>query len=884
MMTKTRRNRKEKVQEFYQAHKVCVLVSVILFALWMVIAIYMKYAPFGKNSMLFNDAIHQYYPLFGQYRDRMLSGKGIFYSTGGGLGFNFYALWTYYLSSPLNIVLVFFPASEIDSAMNLLIIFKIMLSGAAFAFYLGTRFQKERCTMIPFALGYALSTFVLGYSYNIMWVDCLVLFPIVLSGMEKLIKEGKWKQYTISLALCLWCSFYIGFIICLFLALWFLLYEHGSVKAFFKRGIQFASCSVLGAALACIVLVPAYLGIVQTQTASSFPAFDWMDEFAEVFTGKEGGIFVFSDPMSLNNEEAYRVNLYCGVFVLGLAVLYFLAKDIRLLTKVKMAWLLVLFVLSFNNQWLNYVWHGFHYQVGIPNRFAFLMIFVLLLMAYEAFIHLPDCPAWKVVCAGIVPVLIYGGLYWLKKEHVTTVMVACSVSFAFFYMVLWLFYRQQNQQEKFFKGLLLVLMSLELCANAIAGNKANVGVTADVFYREKADLQKMAGTLSGEAYRTELSNPTVKNEGMAYDLAGAGIFSSMVNSNTAMLLHNIGFSTSSNAYTPAGSTPVLNALFGIKQYLILNGDSNRLDPEYKKTDTIGNVTAYENENVLPIAYLCRDEVMDWSAMNSNFFVNQMELLKLMTGTDYEVFTEQEYELTDANDIELTTLDGKQQYTYLSAKGSRNDHAVFTAEAAKDEDLYLRIQASYTNKVSVYVNDTLLAYKDLRSSFYHVGEVKKGDSIRIEMGILENSPTYGKISMSMYAYHPKEMEAAYEDLAAGELHVTDWKEGHITGRVKVGKERQTLFTTIPYDRGWRVRIDGKQAELKTVQGGFIAVPLKEGEHTVELRYQVPGLIAGALATAAGIAVFTAVVCFSKRKKKRAASMAVGETYESEKDNI
>ena len=79
----------------WKEHKACMLAFSILLLLWGGIMVYMRYAPFGNNSLLQNDAIHQYYPLMAQYRDRLLSSDGIFYSTGGGLGFNFYGLWTY---------------------------------------------------------------------------------------------------------------------------------------------------------------------------------------------------------------------------------------------------------------------------------------------------------------------------------------------------------------------------------------------------------------------------------------------------------------------------------------------------------------------------------------------------------------------------------------------------------------------------------------------------------------------------------------------------------------------------------------------------------------------------------------------------------------------
>lgn len=854
---------KENLKRVCKEHKICLLAFLIPLILWLIIAMYMKYAPFGGNSLLLNDAVHQYYPLFGQYRDRLLSGHGIFYSAGGGLGFNFYALWTYYLSSPLNLLILLFPAASLDSAMNLLIIFKIALSGMTFAYYLGIKGKKNTYKILPFSCGYALSTFVIGYCYNIMWLDCVALFPLILAGQERLMKEGRWKLYTVSLALSLWCSFYISFMICLFLVIWFLFYEFSSIKELCKKGILFAATSLLGAGLSCVVLLPAYMGIVQIQGGSAFPEFDWMGQFMDIFAGKEGGIFAFSDPISINNQVAYNANLYCGVFVLGLVILFFLAKDVKGIRKMKVAWLLVLFVLSLNNQALNYIWHGFHYQVGIPNRFVFLLNFLLLFISYGAFRRLKSYRLWQILISGGVSLLIYGALYFLQREQVSWTMLFCTMGFVLAYTILEAISRKK--EKTIIIHILIAGMCLELCANAIAGSKMQAGVYIDTFYRSKADTQKMSDAIPYDQFRTELSNPTVKNEGMAYNLRGTGLFSSTTNAGTINLLHNIGYSTSSNSYIPAGASPVLNMLFGIKNYIILQKDANRLDYRYEKKSTIGDAELYENEEVLPVAYLCDKDVKDWTSMDSNFFVNQEELLKLMTGKKYSIYTEQDYELKETHDIEVESLDEHQQFTYLSAKGARNDHIVFEAVADRDEDLYLRLEARYSNKTLVLINDEVHAFKDMSSSFYHIGDVKKGDKITVKIGIQENSPTFGMVSMAMYAYHQEALVKAYQELSSGALKVTDWKEGYIEGNVDVGSAKKTLFTTIPYDKGWSIYVDGKRQKTQTVHHAFLMIELKEGNHKVEFRYTVPGLYTG-FAVSLGCLVIFLIILFHQKQKK------------------
>lgn len=83
-------------------------------------------------------------------------------------------------------------------------------------------------------------------------------------------------------------------------------------------------------------------------------------------------------------------------------------------------------MMSFNNILLNYIWHGFHDQYGIPNRFSFLFIFVLLTMGYEAVIK-TDRKQIPGVLAGIIAA--FGFLVYAKRISILTRRSSCSHGF-----------------------------------------------------------------------------------------------------------------------------------------------------------------------------------------------------------------------------------------------------------------------------------------------------------------------------------------------------------------------------------------------------------------------------------------------------------------------
>ena len=58
-----------------------------------------------------------------------------------------------------------------------------------------------------------------------------------------------------------------------------------------------------------------------------------------------------------------------------------------------------------------------------------------------------------------------------------------------------------------------------------------------------------------------------------------------------------------------------------------------------------------------------------------------------------------------------------------------------------------------------------------------------------------------------------------------------------------KEEGTLFTSIPYDEGWSVTVDGEPAETKSFDNTFLCLDLPAGSHVILFRYRVPGLAEG-----------------------------------------
>ena len=214
--------------------------------------------------------------------------------------------------------------------MTVLIVIKTGLCGLTFAWYLRHRFSTEDYAITVFSLFYALSGFMAAYNWNIMWLDCVFLAPLVIRGLEDLVYRKKTALYCISLGLCVLTNYYISIPICIFIVLYyFVLVASLSPMEFGKSLKRFIVYSLLGGGLAGIVLIPGTAALFSTRFAqTSFP-----DQIKCYFNLPE----ILSRHcvnVAAEIRSDHWPNLYCGVAVFFFLPLYLCCKGISWKEKV----------------------------------------------------------------------------------------------------------------------------------------------------------------------------------------------------------------------------------------------------------------------------------------------------------------------------------------------------------------------------------------------------------------------------------------------------------------------------------------------------------------------------------------------------------------------
>ena len=179
-------------------------------------------APLGKNSMLTIDFFHQYGPMLAELYDRITTGENLIYTFNTGLGLPLFRNFFNYLSSPLNLLMLFFKRENIVMSYSIIIGLKGILSAITCTYYLKKKLNLNQFLSIPLGLLYAFSAYFTAYYWNIMWIDGMYMLPIIMLGIENIVNKNNGLLYTISLSIMLYINYFIGYMICIFSCIYFI--------------------------------------------------------------------------------------------------------------------------------------------------------------------------------------------------------------------------------------------------------------------------------------------------------------------------------------------------------------------------------------------------------------------------------------------------------------------------------------------------------------------------------------------------------------------------------------------------------------------------------------------------------------------------------------
>lgn len=819
--------------------------------------------PFGNKCLVVVDGVHQYLPFFSEYQEKLQHLDSLQYSFDVGLGNNFISLWSYYLSSPFNLIIILCSKSHLPMALNIIISAKIILASLCFAYFLMHAGRKpvKNPAIVVFSLFYAFSSFVVGYYWNLMWLDCIFIFPIIILGMEKMFTKKDSRMYILALLYSFICNYYISFMICIFLVLWFFACSFRSFKELVGKGIRFAVSSLIAAALGAVVLVPAYMGIMTTASAEfELPEWEFYGSFADTLRSH-----LFCSEVMTNQVGDAGTNLYCGIFTILLAFMFFFVKDISLEKKVKYGLLLLLLIISFNNQQLNYIWHGFHNQYGIPNRFAFLYLFLLLIMAYEVYLKRDKLRLPMIIAAYVVSMLFVVYCYYNAEVTYDIRTYITTGIFLTVYLVLFALYLQLSKGKWVARYILIFMAVLEMAVNGLVGFKQVGTSEPDYYYGDTEIFEKLKDKVeegNTDFYRSDILEPLFVDEATWYNLKSVGIFGSTVRGELVDIMGELGFYTGANEYLYYGATPVTNALLGVKYVYTRDGDFVNVDMNHFADEE--HISVYQNPYTLPIGYMVNEDILTFDTGDSGPFTVQNELCGALTGIEpvFSSITEDMQVTTYGTNVDVTLKD-EFNADYSKANASAKADMIYTIPY--DMDLYINCRGSNVHKIALLIDGNEVAFDRYQGQIFRVGEVKAGQLVDIQFIFNDGEDLSGTIYCYPMEYVEEQFQSFYHVLSNQGMRVTEYSDTRIEGTISPQKDG-VFMTSIPYDEGWTLYANGEKVETCVVLKGFLGAKLKKGDYTIKLVYHCPGLLKGFITTLFGI-LFFCMICKVERLQRQ-----------------
>ena len=866
-------------------------------------------APFGSRTLVCADANNQFISYYAFYQDLFLRGRDWLYSFEKVLGGSTAGLFAYYLASPLNLLLLAFPGEKLAVGATLLILLKPCLCGLSFALYLNSR-DRLRPASLLFSTAYALCGFNLAYAWCSLWLDAVILLPLVAWGIDRLLRDEKPLLYLFSLGLAILSCFYTGYMLCLFSALYALCSllalwpSPCTLRSFPWRGaLRFALASLCAGALSAVFLLPAVLAL---RLGSNKPPMQNIQEYTYPVTqyfltrllpGRDDAFYAAASlPMlaalclallvpaaaglwALFSPRCGRrsrtlIGLVClGVLLLWYATVertvrcsYIVLPENRLSAKLSFGMVsywemfdgspnvyigqlcLLLAVSYFSNR-----------AIPVRERRSKLLLTVLLLL--PLMLHLPD--------------LIWHGF---EKNH-------CF-----------------NYRESFFLCFLLLSLAEEsfsapeglrardflLPALLLGLNIAYVYRCRPVFLEDRVYLPVLLWLLlSAAALLFWLRRPRAVSALCAVQLialcATAGYclnqqaehagstedYASayrLRESFSALAARNTDF------YRARKAEPVLNhcdpLLIGYPSVMSYSSAENAAAVQFTRelglTILEGHFTDIDlgssrtADTLTGVRYVLADAFLDYRPVGGGFVENPYALPLAFAAPASAL----EAPASGENPCETMNR-------YVAALAPDAGEVFLPAEAAEAET-----PDSRTQLFSVQVETALPLYCPIRSpqleelrlerengdvtvwqepgfaTLLLLGSFEPGETLTLALRYESDAPALG--GALLYYERGDALAALRESVLLSPCELRVISDSRLSGQVELRGEDTALVFLFPLEDGWRVLVDGEPVTPVQALGLYLAVPLSPGAHQVELRFVPPGLLPGASLSAAALA--------------------------------
>ena len=846
----------------WRAGLICLLAFTLPVAIMFILYKVYHFAPFGNKSFGWMDGNICHIQYFAYLKD-VLSGKNqISYTLSHCLGGTYLGTFSTALSSPFNLLVIFFKKEELHSFFDLVISLKLGAAGATMAYYLYRRFNLHIHVILALALGYALSQYCIAQSSLIYWHEGVYLLPMILLGVFNLVREGKIVLLSTSVALSLVLNWYTGCLNCLFSTIMFcfefiLFYKKTTFTLFIRKSMHYVMAMCLGLLLSACLFLPTVAELLNGAGGR-------IDLTAVRFFFRGNPVSAFG-AFSLGALSAPDcVSLFCGSVVLVGCLGVFNAKNISHKKRHILIGLIVLTLLLF-------YWEPFYFLFSLLlpaesfwYRYSYVGIFALVFIAayyYQHEDHYSDETILLVV--GGWAIFLLAIEYARPSQQGKNIYATLSFLFACAICFYWSTRCSIGCMRKVFSLALLVLTIFEMGRNTRLLMK--VYYTDDVKryanYVQQAQKQLNEVKSSDKSlYRISQNTPrnshpngltAFYNEPVAFNYASITGYTSIPDGRHLAFLDALGYRAEAQRITIVNTSIVAaDALLGVKYYLSAYPINGLQVLPFEKAN---NKLVYYNKYALPMAFVFKpssEKTLKQAIKSGNPFLYQNSLYGKLLGEEIELYKQIPFNRIVRGNIA--------EYVLGVPDGEYAFYGNFPWFGVETEIWYdNRILTPYARWLSPSV--VYIPIKTGKNDF----PLRLVETLQLRSAhVLNDHFASGE---QFYALDLKRLDEVSQKLKAGAVADFSYHKSDVRCTVQ-SQKGEYLYLSFPYHKGWTILRNGVKIEPILLGNCMMILPLTEGKNEIVMHFMVPGVKLGLVLSCIG-AVILCLIASIRRKCSR-----------------
>lgn len=821
---------------------------------------FVKIFPFGNNSITIIDGNNQYIAILAYFRENILHPQNLLYSYRLNIGGQFFSVLTYYLLSPINLLSLLFPISKIPLFFELNTVFNACLTSLmTYVFLSNSKYTKQSRNGINIILSlcFSLSSYFFLYNHCEMWFNVIAFFPLLMLFLEELLDgKGSWKfgvLYTVMLLM----NYYITFMITVFIAISYLIWALSvkDKKYIFNRTKVLMMTGITSFLFGSVSIIPSYLcqKMVKDQAAVHV-------NFDRVYSLKDLFNNLFFNIDSARGQIIQKVgvtfnrfpHVYMSFIITFILVCFFFSKLIKKKDKIFAGLLLGILFLFTWIQTLYFIWHGFTAPHGYPQRGTFIVNFVLVVIASNYAKHFDikkENLKIPVVMTLLLIVLNYISVHNTLNLIINLLLLVVTTALL------------SIKREKYIGWLLPVVMLDIIFSNVVVFNKlTELSTNIESFSKGYNAMESVIKKINNEDrsfYRIGTADEMNPDDPLLYNFNGLSNYVSQQPTQLINFMSTVGYFQRINpvfrwsSYNN-GSTLAMDSLMGVKYYV---GNNNKYakniitsNNELRSISSLQNGISitnngkningfkiYKNKYSLPLAFPVDKSAVEKVAFpglpNNNPFYYQNKVFKNLFGVD---------------DL----------YYYLnpSEKKVTKKCSEYTYKTSKLGIVYMYLPEKILKnlpELSVYVNGKKIGninsnYNSLdvgkgrnsKNGIVTLGKFKKDQEI--DLKLINKDYKEKSLSPIIAVENEKSVRKIVKAAQKSDVKISKVSGNSINIETTKNFNSNYLMLTIPYDKGWKVTVNGKKKTPKLLISTFMGVKVNKGVNKITLHYEVPGI--------------------------------------------